>query len=114
MNGIPYIDHVDITGPFKPTGLGDTPSRRRHFHVPSFLSAFNCVADETNLRKEDPLHADASSISPTVTDADLKPFMAFYQSGRKAGSFEAGIQDALQAILTSPNSCFARKSILQI
>ena len=29
MNGIPSVDHVDITGPFKITGSGDTPSRRR-------------------------------------------------------------------------------------
>src|SRR6185369_2630135 len=29
MNGIPAVDHVDITGPFHGTGPGDTPSRRR-------------------------------------------------------------------------------------
>ncbi len=31
MNGIPLIDHVQITGPFNATGPGDTPSRRRIF-----------------------------------------------------------------------------------
>ena len=31
MNGIPLINHVQITGPFAATGSGDTPSRRRIF-----------------------------------------------------------------------------------
>ena len=31
MNGIPQIDHVNVTGPFNATGPGDTPSRRRIF-----------------------------------------------------------------------------------
>ena len=31
MNGIPLIDHVNLTGPFEATGPGDTPSRRRVF-----------------------------------------------------------------------------------
>ncbi len=31
MNGIPLIDHVQITGPFNASGPGDTPSRRRIF-----------------------------------------------------------------------------------
>jgi cytochrome c551/c552 len=29
MNGLPLIDHVNLTGPYNPTGPGDTPSRRR-------------------------------------------------------------------------------------
>ena len=31
MNGIPLIEHVQIAGPFKATGPGDTPSRRKIF-----------------------------------------------------------------------------------
>ena len=31
MNGLPLIDHVNLTGPFDATGPGDTPSRRRIF-----------------------------------------------------------------------------------
>ena len=32
MNGLPQVDHVNLTGPFDPTGPGDTPSRRRIFN----------------------------------------------------------------------------------
>ena len=31
FSGYPHIDEVIFTGPFKPTGAGDTPSRRRIF-----------------------------------------------------------------------------------
>src|SRR5688572_20833604 len=31
MNGLPIIDQVTLSGPFNPTGPGDTPSRRRIF-----------------------------------------------------------------------------------
>ncbi len=33
MNGIPLIDHVQVTGPLDATGPGDTPSRRRIFRL---------------------------------------------------------------------------------
>ncbi len=32
--GIPHIDQFLITGPFNPTGIGDTPSRQPHLSVP--------------------------------------------------------------------------------
>src|SRR5262249_49119819 len=31
MNGIPLLEHFDISGPYEATGPGDTPSRRRIF-----------------------------------------------------------------------------------
>src|SRR5438552_14869682 len=31
MNGIPLVEHMDISGPFEVSGAGDTPSRRRTF-----------------------------------------------------------------------------------
>ena len=34
-DGVPQIDTVTIGGPYKPTGPGDTPSRRRDLHLPA-------------------------------------------------------------------------------
>ena len=34
-----------------------------------------------------------------VTDADLRPLMAFYEKGRKADSFDSGVRDSVAAIL---------------
>jgi hypothetical protein len=42
----------------------------------------------------------------TVTDADLKPLLAFYQEGRKTGNFDDGIERALRLILSNPRFLF--------
>jgi hypothetical protein len=41
-----------------------------------------------------------------VTDSDVKPLLAFYESGRRGADFDAGIQEALQAMLVSPDFLF--------
>ena len=41
-----------------------------------------------------------------MTDADLRPLLAFYQRGRREGDFDNGIQKALGAMLVSPDFLF--------
>ncbi|HVZ23347.1 MAG TPA: DUF1592 domain-containing protein [Vicinamibacterales bacterium] len=41
-----------------------------------------------------------------VTDADLRPILQFYAAGRKAGSFDAGIERGVERILASPYFVF--------
>ena len=59
MNGLPLIDHVNITGPYNATGPGDTPSRRRIFSCAPGAGA----AEEARLRAEDPVDARAPRLS---------------------------------------------------
>ncbi|PYI84301.1 MAG: hypothetical protein DME26_13495, partial [Verrucomicrobia bacterium] len=97
MNGIPLIDHVDITGPFQAIGPGDTPSRRK---------IFSCrpanPADEASCAKKILSTLARRAYRQPVSAADLDLLMAFYQSGRNKGAFESGIQNALQLILATP------------
>jgi hypothetical protein len=97
FTGRPHIDTFTVTGPFNAKGSGDTPSRHR---------IFTCRPT-----KPDAELACASQIVRTlarrafrrpVTDADIHPLMDFYKAGRRAGTFETGIQSALQRILASP------------
>src|SRR6185295_8549478 len=37
-----------------------------------------------------------------VTEHDVDPVMALYKEGRSSGSFDAGIERALEALLSSP------------
>jgi hypothetical protein len=98
FSGLPHIDEVILTGPFNPTGPGDTPSRRR---------IFNC---QPVTPQEEPACARRilSAIARRayrghVTAADLDLLQTFFESGRtEGGSFEAGIDLALRRILTSP------------
>jgi len=91
----PHVGQVTIEGPFGNTGATDTPSRRKIF-----------VCNPANTRDE---ATCARTIISTlvkhafrrpVTQADLSLLTAFYETGRKeGGSFEQGIEAALQRIL---------------
>jgi hypothetical protein len=101
MNGIPQIDHVDITGPFKSTGSGDTPSRRR------ILSCQPTgAADESVCARKILSTLARRAYRQPVADTDMTRLMDIFQSGRKKGTFESGIENGLQVILTSPRFLF--------
>ena len=96
--GMPQIDFVLISGPFKAGRAADTPSRRR---------IFSC---RPTSRTEE--HPCATKILSTlarrayrrpVTDTDLQSLLKFYQSERQeGGDFDAGIQVGLQRMLADP------------
>lgn len=91
----PAVYQVTITGPFNPTGAGDTPSRRLIFGE----------------GKTDP----AAILKPIlrrawrreITDADLERLFPFV---REAESLESGIEEALAAILVSREFLFRTES----
>jgi hypothetical protein len=101
MNGIPLIDHVDITGPFQAISSGDTPSRRKIFSC----RPVNPTDEAPCARKIISTLARRAYRQPAVAE-DVDLLMKFYQSGRNKGNFEAGIQSALQLILATPRFLF--------
>src|SRR5215467_4716508 len=101
MNGTPLIEHVDITGPFEATGPGDTPSRRRVFTCRPAIAA-----DESGCAKKILSAFARRAYRQPVSDADVDVVMKFYDSGRKNGNFETGIENALAFILTAPKFLF--------
>ena len=100
-SGQPHIQMLTVTGPFDATGSGDTPSRRRIFTCrPANASTETPCAKQiisTLLRR---------AYRQPVAGADLQRAMSFFESGRRNGTFEAGIQAALQRILASPQFVF--------
>ncbi|HET9132542.1 MAG TPA: DUF1592 domain-containing protein, partial [Terriglobia bacterium] len=106
-SGQPHIQTLTINGPFAPTGMGDTPSRRRIFTcVPANTKAEAACAKQilSGLARR--------AYRQPVSDVDLQRIMSFYESGRAGpsgkenGGFEAGIRTALQRILASPQFVF--------
>ena len=102
ITGDPSVDRLTIEGPFHPTGVSDTPSRRHVF-----------VCNPSNAREELPcarkiLAAVArNAYRRPTTDTDLETLLSFYQRRRNNnGSFDAGIESALQFILASPEFLF--------
>jgi len=105
MNGIPIIDHVNLTGPYNPTGPGDTPSRRRIYSCkPTQISAEAACARRvlTSLATR--------AYRRPVTTADMEPILALYDAGRKKGDFDEGIEQGLRLILASPKFLFRTES----
>ncbi len=95
------IEMVTISGPYHGEIAPDTPSRR---------SIFVCrptgAADETACAKRILSTLERRAYRRPVTEADLQDVMPFYTGGRKDGSFDRGIEQALERLLVSPQFLF--------
>jgi mono/diheme cytochrome c family protein len=96
-SGGPRISNVEIRGPVTKGGVSETPSRRL---------LFTCrprnAADEQPCAREILGTVARRAFRRHVTDDDLAGALQFYAQGRAEGSFDAGIQKGLMAILASP------------
>jgi cytochrome c551/c552 len=103
------VQSVTITGPFKATGLGDAPSRRKIFVCRPSAGEPGSPTRQPRWGGEE--IACARTIVTTlarrayrrpVLDREVDTLMTFYQQGRREGDFETGIQQALARILVAP------------
>jgi mono/diheme cytochrome c family protein len=97
----PAIERVTLSGPYGVTIAGDSPSRLRIF----ICRPANAVEEPACARRILTMLARRAYRRP-VTDADLQELLPFYESGRAEGSFDLGIQRALQRMLVSPHFLF--------
>ena len=100
-DGNPALSSVQITGPLRVDGPGDTPSRRR---------IFTCLPESSAAEAEQA--ACARQILGTLarrayrrpaTEGDVATLLAFYEWGRDDGGFEKGIQFSLERLLADPD-----------
>jgi hypothetical protein len=99
--GVPHIERVMVTGPYNVTGPGDTPSRRR------VLTCRPAATTEEAACAKNILSTLARrAYRRPLTDADVATLLSFYETGRKKGSFEQGIELGLRRILASPDFVF--------
>ncbi len=102
ITGDPSVDRLTIEGPFNSTGVSETPSRRR-----IFVCRPADQHDELPCAKRILGTLARTAYRRPVTDTDLEPLLSFYQRRRNDnGSFDAGIESALQFILASPEFLF--------
>jgi hypothetical protein len=95
------VQSVAITGPINPTGPGDSPSRKRIF-----------VCQPASAGEELPCARNILSTltrrafrAPATSD-DIDTLLGFYDTGRKQGSFDSGIEQALARVLVDPRFVF--------
>lgn len=93
------VDYVLIGGPFNPTGVSDTESRKR-----IFACTPTSVQSETPCARKIVTTLAHRAYRRPVTLADIAPLMKLFADGRRdGGSFDAGIETAVRAILISPS-----------
>ncbi len=102
--GLAGIGALEIRGPYHVAGPGETPSRRRIFTCRP--APGDSAARERRCAREIVAALARRAFRRPVTEADLRTLLGFYESGRAAGGFEAGIELALQRILVSPYFLF--------
>ena len=104
--GPPAMDRLEISGPYNPKGVGETPSRRRIFvcrpagpdEEPGCASKILSTIARRAFRRE-------------VAPADVKPFLAQFETARRKHNFDASIAAALATCSSRPIFCSASNSI---
>ena len=95
------VDSVLIGGPFEATGSGDTPARQRIFGCRPADSR-----DEVPCARRIFLTLARHAYRRPIKEADVKPLLSFYESGRRKGTFESGIEMGLRRMLVAPAFLF--------
>jgi mono/diheme cytochrome c family protein len=100
-NGNAAVSAVAIGGPYAVTGAGDTPSRRVIFSCRPETAA---PADERACAVEIMSRLARRAYRRPVTAEDVDTLLGFFDRGRAdGGSFDAGIQLALERMLVDPD-----------
>ena len=98
------VEQVAIGGPYNVEGPGDTPSRREIFVCRSTAGA---AADEEQACAGRILEKLARrAYRRPVDGGDVDALLDFFRAGRRDGSFDDGIQFALERMLVDPEFLF--------
>jgi hypothetical protein len=102
----PYVGSVTIAGPFEARGgrpVDETPSRRRIFVC---RPTAGDSEDEARCARQVFSTLARRAYRRPATERDLGVLLAFYDEGRAAGGFEAGVELGLRRLLASPEFLF--------
>ena len=94
--GLPNFDNIEITGPYKATGVSTLSRSLIYVCDPK-------TAGETPCAKQITENLARRAFRRPVSDTDVTRLMQFYDSGRKDGStFDKGVERLVAAVLASP------------
>jgi uncharacterized protein DUF1592/uncharacterized protein DUF1588/uncharacterized protein DUF1585/uncharacterized protein DUF1595/uncharacterized protein DUF1587 len=106
ITNVTHLRELTISGPYNPTGVSDTPSRRKIFTCrPTSPNEARPCAEKivTDLGR--------AAYRRPLAASDLAALMKFYDEGAKDGGFEVGIRTALEAVLASPHFIFRMEEL---
>ena len=92
-----------MVGPFNSPGVSETPSRQRVFICQNRDGPGAEARTRSDCARRIAANLARRAFRRPVTDADVDPLMPFFEAGRKAGSFDSGIEHLVAAVLVSPD-----------
>jgi len=99
ITGLPRLKAVMVEGPYKVTGISQTPSRDK-----IFVCKPAGAADDTACANRILANLARRAYRRPVTPSDVEPPMKFYKQARDRGeNFDGGIRSGLARILSSPS-----------
>jgi mono/diheme cytochrome c family protein len=93
----PHVGTVRIEGPFNAAPAKESPSRQK-----IFVCYPAAAADESPCARKIVGGIAAHAFRRPLSATELQSLMAFYDSGRKDGGFEHGVEMALARVLADP------------
>ena len=103
---VAHLSKVVVSGPFEPQAAVETPSRQAIFACRPATRVEESACARTILTR-----LARRAYRRPVADVDTQALLRFYNDSRTAGgSFDAGIEDALRALLVSPEFWFRIES----
>lgn len=98
----PGVSSITVTGPYNVRGPGDTLSREM-----IFVCTPVTAAEEEPCARRILTHLTRFAYRRNVNDADVEPLLTLYRQVRdQEGSFDAGIQMAIEGLLVSTEFLF--------
>ena len=96
-----HLRDLTIRGPYRVTGISDTPTRHK-----IFTCRPTTAAEEPTCARTIVTQLGSAAYRRPTTPAEVDALMRFYDQGRAKADFETGVRSALEAILASPNFIF--------
>ncbi|MET0292219.1 MAG: DUF1592 domain-containing protein [Steroidobacteraceae bacterium] len=106
VTGRPHVETLTVTGPYKSTGSGNTPSRRHIFSCQPPARTAKPDAEELACAKQIVARLARQGYRGTDSASDVDVLMDFFMKGRTRNGFDSGIQAAVERILASPKFVF--------
>jgi len=105
---LPHVRDLVIKGPYRATGISETPSREK-----IFTCRPTSAAEERPCARQILSRIGSDAYRRPMTAAEVDRLMPLYEKGAGragqaggAGGFEAGVRNALEAVLASPHFIF--------
>jgi hypothetical protein len=102
----PSLHRVSIVGPYNAAGATDTPSRRR-----IFVCRPTTAAEEGPCARRILSTLGRRAYRRPVTEREVDSLVSHYEAGRSGKTFDDGIRQGLERLLSSPEFLFRVESV---